>query len=104
MTAAVDDSSQNLFSTSALIQTCKIKRTFRPGPKVAVHNAGDAKEDRDGADAQAKRAPEPLDDAVFGDAVPEAQAKDVVDVLDQSKVGALDDVLFGFAARVESDC
>ncbi|KAI3487477.1 hypothetical protein L1887_48581 [Cichorium endivia] len=56
-----------------------------------------------GADAQAESAPEPLDDAFLGHAVDDADAVDAIDVLDERKVGALDDVLLGRLAAEEGD-
>jgi hypothetical protein len=40
------------------------------------------------------RSPHPLDDALLGHDVPAADADDLVDVLDERKVGSLDRALF----------
>ena len=48
-------------------------------------------------------APEPLDDSLFGDAMPPSLAEDLVLVLDQSSVFPLDQHLLSLLAAKEGD-
>lgn len=56
-----------------------------------------------GADAQTEAAPDPLDDALLDERVDHAHAEHTVDVLDQGKVAALDQVLLRLRAAQERD-